>query len=92
MSAIPFEFERVIDLTKKYDIIEFEIMFKENIVKTGTSADSKSQSSSPFDKKFYIEQEEYLTAEEFEKALSSYIEDGKINVIAIDGVKPKKQS
>lgn len=88
-SSSPFDLERVIDLTNKCDIIEFEIMSKGNLIKIGTSANSKSYSGPLFDKKFYIGQDEYPTAKEFEKALFRYTEDGKINVIAIDGVKPK---
>jgi hypothetical protein len=43
-----------------------------------------------FDKRFYIEKNEYLTAEEFGAGLLQYGIDGKINVIAIDGVKAEK--
>ena len=89
-SSSPFDLERVIDLTNKCDIIEFEITVKESTLKIGASADSKSYGGSLLDKKFYIGQDEYRTAEEFEKHLSGYTEDGKINVISIDGVKPKK--
>lgn len=88
--AVPFSLERVICLAKENDIIEFEIKSNENVVKIGASSDSKSASSAFFDKRFYIEKEEYLTAEDFKKELFKYTKDGNIYVITIDGIKASK--
>ena len=90
ISTTPFSLERIICLAKENDIIEFEIKFQENIVKIGASSDNKLSSSEFFDKKFYIEKEEYLTSNEFEKELFKYATNGKINIITIDGIKAKK--
>ena len=89
-NTTPFDFERVINIVKENDIIEFEIKSTGGIIKVGSSSDCKSGDSVFFDKRFYIEQNEYLTAEEFETNLLQYGTDGKINVIAIDGVKAEK--
>lgn len=90
ISTTPFSPKRVISLVKENDIIEFEIKSNENVVKIGASSDNKLSNSVFFDKNFFIGKEEYLTTEEFEKELSKHIEDGKINVITIDGVKAEK--
>lgn len=85
-----FPLERVICLVKENDIIEFKIKSHVNVVKIGASSDNKLSSSVFFDKRFYIEKEEYLTTEEFEKELFKHATDGKINVITIDGIKAEK--
>ena len=90
VTTIPIDLERVINLAKENDIIEFEIKSIDGIIKVGSSSDCKLRDSVFFDKRFYIEQNEYLTAEEFETNLLQYGTDGKINVIAIDGVKAEK--
>ena len=90
IATTPFDLERVINLVKENDIIEFEIKSTGGIIKVGSSSDCKLDDSVFFDKRFYIEKNEYLTAEEFEANLLQYGSDGKINVIAIDGVKAEK--
>ena len=90
ITTTPFDLERVINLVKENDIIEFEIKSTGGIIKVGSSSDCKVGDSVFFDKRFYIEKNEYLTAEEFEANLLQYCADGKINVIAIDGVKAEK--
>lgn len=90
ITTTPFGLERVINLVKENDIIEFEIKSTSGIIKVGSSSDCKLGDSVFFDKRFYIEQNEYLTAEEFETNLLQYGIDGIINVIAIDGVKAEK--
>ena len=90
ITTTPFNLERVINLVKENDIIEFEIKSTAGIIKVGSSSDCKVGDSVFFDKRFYIEKNEFLTAEEFEASLLQYGTDGKINVIAIDGVKAEK--
>ena len=90
ITATPFSLEHVIGLAKENDIIEFEIKSNESSVKIGASSDNKLSSSVFFNKKFYIEKEEFLTAEEFEKELLQYTTDGKINVITLDGIRAEK--
>ena len=90
ITTTPFDLERVINLVKENDIMEFEIKSTGGIIKVGSSSDCKVGDSVFFDKRFYIEKNEYLTAEEFEANLLQYCADGKINVIAIDGVKAEK--
>ena len=90
ITTTPFDLGRVINLVKENDIIELEIKSTGRIIKVGSSSDCKVGDSVFFDKRFYIEKNEFLTAEEFEASLSQYGTDGKINVIAIDGVKAEK--
>ena len=86
----PFDLERVINLVKENDIIEFEIKSTGGIIKVGSSSDCKVGDSVFFDKRFYIEENEYLTSEEFETEILWHTVDGKLNVISIDGVKAEK--
>ena len=90
ISVIPFDLERIVRLSKENDIMEFEIMVNQDIIKVGVSSDCKFSSSVFFDKRYYIEKTEFLTAEEFEKELLQYTANGKINVITIDGIKAAK--
>ena len=90
ITTTPFDLERVINLVKENDIIEFEIKSTGGSIKVGSSSDCKVGDSLFFDKRFYIEKNEFLTAEEFEANLLQYGTDGKLNVIAIDGVKAEK--
>ena len=90
ITTTPFDLEQVVNLVKENDIIEFEIKATGGIIKVGSSSDCKVGNSAFFDKRFYIEKNEYLTAEEFGAGLLQYGTDGKINVIAIDGVKAEK--
>lgn len=90
ISAKPFSLERIIALLKENDIIEIEIKANEKVLKIGASADNKPFSSVFFDKRFYIEKEEYLKIEEFEKELLKYTKNDEIDVITIDGIKAEK--
>ncbi len=90
VSTTPFDFEQIICLAKDNDIIEFEIMEREDIIKVGTSSDW-TVNSGFFDKRFYIGKNEHLTVEKFKEDLLRYVIDGKINVITIDGMKPEKR-
>ena len=85
-----FDLERVINLVKENDIIEFEIKTTSGIITAGSSSDCKVGDSVFFDKRFYIKENEYLTVDEFEKEILRYMIDGKLNVIAIDGIKAEK--
>ena len=88
--AVPFSLSRVVDLAKENDIIEFIIQANNSVIKIGTSSDCKAGSSKFFDKRFYIENEEYLTLEEFEKALIQYAIEDNLSVVTIDGIKAEK--
>lgn len=90
LATVPFDFDRINSLVKDNDIIEFEIIANEKMLRVGASSDCEVNSLVFFDKRFYIEKEEYLTIEEFEEALSRYMSDGKINVVTVDGVKAEK--
>ena len=90
ISVTPFDLERIVQLSKENDIMEFEIMVNQDVIKVGASSDCKFSSSVFFDKRYYIGKTEFLTAEEFEKELLPYTTDGKINVITIDGIKAEK--
>ena len=90
VSVVPLDLERIVQLSKENDIMEFEIIANQDVIKIGASSDCKYSSSVFFDKRYYIGKTEFLTAEEFEKELFPYTTDGKINVITIDGIKAEK--
>ena len=90
VSVVPLDLERIVQLSKENDIMEFEIIANQDVIKIGSSSDCKYSSSVFFDKRYYIGKIEFLTAEEFEKELLPYTADGKINVITIDGIKAEK--
>ena len=85
----PFSLERVICLVKENDIIEFEIIADKYVEKVGSSSDYDKCKDIFFDKRFYVGENEYLSSAKFTEALSNFSIDGKIKVIAVDGVKTK---
>ena len=68
VSVVPLDLERIVQLSKENDIMEFEIIANQDVIKIGSSSDCKYSSSVFFDKRYYIGKTDFLTAEEFEKA------------------------
>ena len=81
--------EDVMLLVEQNDIIEFEIRTDRGLILAGSSSDCKNSSSNFFDKKYYIEENEYETISDFREAMISFSKDGALAVYAIDGVKQK---
>lgn len=76
----------IIKCVEENDIIEFVICFENKLIKCGASSDSTP--TRIFDKRYYIEQKEYLEIEEFASALSQYGKNGVVEVITVDGLGP----
>ncbi len=81
----------IVLLLDKNDIIEIKIKAGEKIIKIGSSSDCKAGSNKFFDKRFYIESEEYNNIEKFLEKIKIYAKDGKVNVIFIDGIQAVKK-
>ena len=78
--------DEIVLLLDKNDIIEIKIKADGKIIRIGSSSDCKAGSNKFFDKRFYIENNEYKNIETFINKIKSYVKDGKINVIFIDGI------
>ena len=89
MSFVLFDVEKLVELASENDIIEFEIIADKYVEKVGSSSDYDKCKDIFFDKRFYVGENEYLSSAEFTEALSNFSMDGKIKVIAVDGVKTK---
>ena len=70
------------------DIIEFEAMVGETIIKFGSSSDLEPGGSVFFDKKYYVGNTEYADLDDMVAAMNKLFPD-EIPVLLIDGVKPK---
>ena len=77
----------VFAMMKHNDIIEFEIIIGDKILKIGSSSDCKNSSGVFFDKRYYIDRTEYEKWDCFEDALGKIDNNESLNVVAVDGVK-----
>lgn len=80
--------ENILSLVDQNDIIEIWIINGE-IVKIGSSADSKNGSSCFINKCYYIGDKDYSTIDDFKNSLIEYSDNGKIRVATIDGLSPR---
>ena len=79
--------EEIINMLDNNPIIDLEILMNKAILKVGSSADCKYSSAVFFDKRFYLNNTEYLTIEEFHNALIHHKQDESIYLLSIDGDK-----
>lgn len=84
-----FTIDEIVSMAEHDDIIDLQIVWKNKAIGIGASANSKNFASALFDKRYYINREEYESIGEFRAALSPYATNGKVSVITIDGAKPK---
>ena len=91
-SALPtksVDQQEILRLVRENDIVEIEALHNKQIVHLGTSAESHAGSSRFFNKRFYIDDREYLTEEEFIQAIAPYLDHREtVQVYTIDGLKP----
>lgn len=73
-------------MMKQNDIIEFEIVVGDKILKIGSSSDCKNSSCVFFDKRYYIDNVEYEQWTCFEDAWKNIDDNEFLNVISIDGL------
>lgn len=88
-NAKPFPIDTVLRIVKENDIIELEVYDQKRTITIGTSAMSTYTSKTFWDKRFYIEDQEYEKIEDFSQALLQLFPDGVVPVFTIDGLNPK---
>ncbi len=76
----------ILSLLEDNDIVEVLIAYEERIITVIASSDSRHGSSKFFDKRYAIDDEDYLDFTIFKEALLPYANDGEFCVIEIDGV------
>lgn len=77
----------IITLVKENDIINFEIILNNCIVKVGSSSDYNIVTGAFFDKTYYIDSNEYDSVEVFENELLSYAHEETVQILSVDGTK-----
>ena len=97
-----YEISRIINLIKKEDVIDIQILVDGKIIYIGAASDC-TRSGEFFDKIYYISPQEYdedlgsghngqmefSTIEEFQNGVMQYAPDGMIRVYLIDDEKPE---
>lgn len=79
----------VVNMVKANDIVEIQIIANNRINVIGSSSDCKVGSSKFFDKRYFIDENEFVSVQDFKDSLLSYSDNGKLSVILIDGIKPE---
>ncbi len=70
-------------------LVELEVLPPSGSVTVGASAELERRSGRFINKLYYVGQREMETPEEFARALAPLSVDGKLRVLAIDGVSPR---
>lgn len=81
-----YSVDDILSLLMMNDIIEITIVSDNQIFKVGASSDCRPDSSRFFDKRYYINTTDYETIDNLKEVIFSNCKDGKLCVIAIDGV------
>ena len=93
-TALGIEVKTTIDdirkLVTRDSIIEILILTTDGVVKIGASADNLFNSSTFFDKRYYIEEMEFIECEDFIRELRRFTIDRIVNVLSIDGIPVNK--
>ena len=79
----------VLSQIESNDIIEYQILADDRAILIGASSDNRYGSDKFFDKKYYCDKQEFDTIDELSNALSKYLFDDCLQVMAIDGIKVK---
>lgn len=79
----------ILKLIENNDIIEFKIKLPSKITNIGCSSDCKKNNNFFFDKKYFIDNEEFDLFNDFVFTLNSICNNDYFDVISIDGVNPK---
>lgn len=84
-----YTIDDVVNIVKANDIIEIQIIVNDRIDVIGSSSNCKVGSSKFFDKRYFIDENEFISVQDFKDSLLSYSDNGKLSVILIDGIKPE---
>lgn len=88
-NAKMYSYNQIISLIKNNDIISIKIMFLNKLVEIGASSDYKKTTSVFYDKRYYIENVEFYSFDEFCESVKKYFDNGKVKVLLIDDLPPK---
>lgn len=82
-----YSVDSILNLVESNDIVEIEIKVSNNIIKVGSSSDSKWKEDELFDKLYYCGTETYKNVEDFHSIIMELSKNGNsIEVVSIDGV------
>ena len=77
-------------LMAENDILEIELLIDGKLLKIGVSSDHDQRKKPAFfDKRYYIEDSEYSSADSFSRAFSQLSSRTMQTVVRIDGVEPR---
>lgn len=79
---------RIIALLQENDILEIVLLYKNEIIKIGTSSNCKNSDSHFFDKRYYVDSFEYETLAPVQEIIYERFPEDNIPVLEIDGRKP----
>ena len=83
-------FSAIMKLLSENDILELELLHNGAVLKIGVSSDYDHRRKPEFfDKRYYIEETEYLSPAEFSCAFASLSTQTMLTVLRIDGAAPK---
>ena len=83
-------FSAITKLLSENDILELELLHNGSVLKIGVSSDYDHRSKPEyFDKRYYIEETEYLSPAAFSRAFASLSTQTMLTVLRIDGAAPK---
>ena len=80
----------LIKLMAQNDTLEIELLIEGKVVKIGVSSDyDHRRTPEYFDKRYYLDEEEYLTSDEFSRSFAALTTETIVTVLRIDSVAPK---
>ena len=79
--------DQIVAMAKDNDIIDIQIASNDKVIGIGSSSDCKNYNSKFFDKRYYINEKEFESIDEFKSSLLQYSNNGRIFVISIDGIR-----
>ena len=85
-----YSIDDIMVLINENDIIEFITVLNDRIVSLGASSDLKHGSSIFFDKRYYIDSEQFDNYDIFEKNIYELFKDKNVCVYSIDGIRVNK--
>lgn len=81
------DIDSVIQAATQNAIIDFEVLWYDRILHCGSSSDCLPENSVFFDKQYFIDSSLYDNLDLFKKDLSTYLIDGSLQILSIDGIK-----